>query len=1291
MRNVVIGCAVVLQLASGLPLSAQIRSTPLTLPLRRPVTQAASAGAASGAADAGQTNSAQSARPALRDEEIAVLTADYQRLSPEDREAMVATYRDLGIDLLAALGLATGDAAATGTAQQGGKASLLLKAVRKLSFARTPDLVLEARAKIGLRAVPLPAADAPIDDQANWLHQNVLAGEWTALQSFLKERAGGEAAEMYAHVLQSTNQGDPGLLPEEILAISEACPSDLNEWQLTLLAQLLKNAAARSSTGPFLDQLRAGTTFFGPQEDGRRDRTAKFLSDAMLVVEAYDYLPVLENAREKRNTEALVAHARYHEARAVALGAAPAAEQQRRTAWELYCEVVMLETADPTQRREAMGQAIELLPHIPPGPATHWLQSVFARPSLAAAGLEAVALKAMRIGNEKLSMQERASAILMMKDSVDALLNDEDVELAQLRVPLRLLTMSLVTAAEETISKQAGKTGVAAETALLLRALPGERWRSLIEPSLAVRAWKAFVGIALAADSTDLALELLAKAIAQTPKQSMELADEFLRVWLLRLNPAPDPQRMNQFIVIGGRSQRAAAPLTRGRQTRNLERLQQLLDLLDGIGANGRSLERVVQAFAACHGKAETFRRDRVVSVLGPIEQLAPAVSARLAEAMRSGLNGDWRSRDVQRDQGNQRSDSEIEALIEEGYSLALELIDSAQLQDAESWRYAMTKAALSYDHMQFRRQREQDAASYNAARQDLFRAFGAAARQYQAAVIRGDLRQDPGVYLTWFGISLGSSDLSGLSAEDLLSEGAENTEQMELIRRQILEMPDEMAASHLGEFSRRVIDQLPRLTPEVKPGVVQRACAIVGDHPAGALLRQTQELYQDLLRDEIHLHLTVDGPDHVGTSAFGAVLTLRYSAAIGRELGGFSQYLQNNVYTYVAGKYQAVSFRDRLEKSIRQAFSGDIELVHLGFFDSMNPSRPVQAEGQSGWEEKPLCYLVLRANDPSIDRLPTLQLDVNTMDDSGMVVLPVHSNSVVIDATPLPVNQQRTGRPVFGLHAVETIDTRDVSAGTGTDIRFEVTATGRGVIPELTTLLPGFENAIPGYVMRQEAVEEEGIRVLGVEATDSNLRTSAAPDESETYVDADEDGVFRLMTTRKWSLVFAPRGMAQGNAIQVPRLNSELQGTLAVERYREMDLIPVDSLIVPVRDSREWPFLWLLLATMIAAALGIVVWQRMAQKDGASTAVEAGLRLPAEITPFTAVMTLRRFSKDYAGRLNPEQSVSLQADISALEQTFFGADTTADPDLAANAVRRWFDVLGGTSVAADRSAPAPA
>ena len=91
-----------------------------------PVDAAISRAAAASAAAGG--------KPVLRDEEKALLKADYEKLSPGEREAMVAAYKDLGIDLLAAVGSPASAASATAKND-------LLKAIRALNFARTADKV----------------------------------------------------------------------------------------------------------------------------------------------------------------------------------------------------------------------------------------------------------------------------------------------------------------------------------------------------------------------------------------------------------------------------------------------------------------------------------------------------------------------------------------------------------------------------------------------------------------------------------------------------------------------------------------------------------------------------------------------------------------------------------------------------------------------------------------------------------------------------------------------------------------------------------------------------------------------------------------------------------------------------------------------------------------------------------------------------------------------------------------------------------------------------------------------
>ena len=62
-----------------------------------------------------------------------------------------------------------------------------------------------------------------------------------------------------------------------------------------------------------------------------------------------------------------------------------------------------------------------------------------------------------------------------------------------------------------------------------------------------------------------------------------------------------------------------------------------------------------------------------------------------------------------------------------------------------------------------------------------------------------------------------------------------------------------------------------------------------LGAHEAGASLRAMEELYRDLVKDEIKLRLAVDGSDQVGVGKpFGVLLSLRFTNSVDRETGGF-------------------------------------------------------------------------------------------------------------------------------------------------------------------------------------------------------------------------------------------------------------------------------------------------------------------------------------------------------------------------------------------------------------------
>ena len=81
------------------------------------------------------------------------------------------------------------------------------------------------------------------------------------------------------------------------------------------------------------------------------------------------------------------------------------------------------------------------------------------------------------------------------------------------------------------------------------------------------------------------------------------------------------------IFAYGGRVGMAAAPLTRGRQARNLDRLRRVLDLMSDRGVDPRSVSGVVEAFQGCHSASEAYTEGDIVRILGPIEDL-PATTA---------------------------------------------------------------------------------------------------------------------------------------------------------------------------------------------------------------------------------------------------------------------------------------------------------------------------------------------------------------------------------------------------------------------------------------------------------------------------------------------------------------------------------------------------------------------------------------------------------------------------------------------------------------------------------------
>jgi hypothetical protein len=358
------------------------------------------------------------------------------------------------------------------------------------------------------------------------------------------------------------------------------------------------------------------------------------------------------------------------------------------------------------------------------------------------------------------------------------------------------------------------------------------------------------------------------------------------------------------------------------------------------------------------------------------------------------------------------------------------------------------------------------------------------------------------------------------------------------------------------------------------------------------------------------------------------------------------------------------VNYRDRLERSIRTSLSKGFEIEGIGFFDSMHPSGEVRESGESGWQEKPLAYVVLKATDPSIERIPPVQMDLDFIDQTGPVILAIESNSPPIDAAA-----SSKGRPVRELAIEQIIDTRNASE----EVTLEITASGRGVIGDLDDLLAGVEGAIDGYQIADDGIESHPLSMTEAAVDEGVLfRFSSSDDEEEEFAGPDEDGVHRQSTERRWTIRFVPEldATASGDFV-VPVVTDGVAADLQVQVFDDMDLVKVDGGVIELKQGvRSW--VWWVSGILIAMFFVLWLLLRTRTRGDGEAVDEFRDLLPSRWSPFAAVATLQRIDADYGDRLRPGRRGDLRATIGDIETKFFGPQGRADETGLETIVRAW-------------------
>lgn len=1060
------------------------------------------------------------------------------------------------------------------------------------------------------------------------------------------------------------------LLSEDFYALVEASPTNLREENIPALAKLVKTALGEGGRSTLVTKLQAGWKGLGGDTPEGRKLATQLLSALGWIKDAAPFLP-LENAQwEDADSTQLVFAMEYF----TQAGIADRDERQLQRAAEL-CAWLM-KTArfgnyTRPQFRLAMDRLVQLLPALEHEDALKLIREQLFKQTATLSDLISIIGELGQKAAAGKDLQERASSLGTQHLILEALVAKEDA------IPPNTAVLVMNWLAEAEGCYRAGgavavemsqaermmlrRYGMDRETevttlptAQILATAPPAGLVQRLNPGLAQRVQLTLLKVnVLQPDEADLSL--LRDYVKNHPELSREVCQDVLAGWVSqRTKPAESEQvkRMRSYgMPIPTQMLQAGSgiPLTRLRQNQNIQRFKKLLQDLREISTEPLDPTLIVQAFMTLHSGAEVYQLADIEAIFGPPEKMVREELLDLLGGMRGRLGEQWRDPAAQQAAATNRTEEEAKDEVSNGYRTALELARRGIREEDGDWASFITRGQLFFDASQYEFDRQIQLSEYVNLRDEAFASFRTAAKVYAEKVPtlpQGQWTVEP--FQAWFFVMLGASDLAQLTSNPARSDPG-----LTAIGDAMRALPGEAADAHLEMFGKMLGDVFPRVPGNVRQRFLGSGLKIIGEeHPAAAAATKSLDYYRELL-DEIQLRVTIDGPTTVGhRQPFGVFIGLEATRQLQRESGGFGKYIagspnqqqQMMMMGGGGGGGGRQNLREDFAKNIHAALDETFEVVSITFHDSAVKTIDLPREG---WVETPLLYAVLRAKNPAVDRIPSIQLDMDFVDQPGLVLLPVMSQVQPLDATDASV----PNRPCADLNLSLTMDEREWDDGS---LVVEITARGQGIIPNIDEL---FEDERDGF---------------SHEVVDSNLSVSQfVSDGRQRSPQAD----------RNWQITYKRKPDLRGDVtFAFPKLKAGIEPvSIEYKRFEDADLATIDAAtaaagvrLAGTTGNSSRYLIFIVIAAVIAAAVWIM---RKRLKPAKATDAEE-LAAPAEPTPFTTILFLRRIGQVRGSRLSPTDQAALESEISHIEAAFFSGGPPPAIDLSA-ITHKWRQVAG--------------
>lgn len=1150
------------------------------------------------------------------------------------------------------------------------------KMLQSLQIDRTPSGILTARLAARLTEkkqtdtppAATPSTDPKSDARAKTaaykrafekFRSDVTLGNWDEVKSYLADLPDNDAATAFSSLVTRLNapvmvrprkeiaglgakqhNQTQYLRLREFFALTDAAKKAPNPKTLQQLAGLIKGD--KKPTADFFKTLEKGNRYFGSSEENKA-RTARLLIEAGHLEEITPFLPNEEQALEKKDHSLLNLLGRYH----AESYTADRGKEHLPKAWELSLGIIRAKAAPINDRTEALYRALSLVPNLDDGTGKKWLSKTFSNASTEGFEILATVGTLTAQTREVRSADFRLDQLKLQSAAVAALTGTPEIDLTPWQEILTLYVLNWNAEAERSYrldasnslrpksnvdsygnifysryqqptSQASQRTTPAIPSGELLHTRPNDEWLAQIDPPVRLDTLAHTARLFLKVKEGAQAFPILKKLTAARPAETAELIREMIRVWGENHNPNQTSRYRSSYSYYSGYNQRAETiPLTRSKQERNLKLLATMVTEVKALGLQENFQEDFADAFIQAHSQAEVWRVELLASVFGETAKLDPKTIIALLHRMRGNLAGLWPDPKVQEKAKTKRKDKELEAQILKGYSAAKNLCLDALQQHPDNWALNLQFASLKYEESNYKAgitSHPEHTTTKVLALEDL----AAAAQSYIATLPLDDQKEEStDAFTTWFYAALGSPDLAALKAEHQPISG-----EYPKIKAALESIPEPARKRHLDDFAKTLNARLANVSADLKYRFLESAIQITGEHQRIEEAAKVFQYYKDLVT-EIQLNVYLDGPDRINASEpFGLFVNLNHTKEIERESGGFQRYLinQNNTpYAYNYGR-PTEDYRDKFEKNARGVLEEHFEIVSLTFHNSKVASR---TNTQEGWTTTPYAYFLLKPKGPEIDVIPPLKIDLDFLDTSGYVVLPIISPAIPIDAS-----QEAPARPIRDLSLSMTLDQREAEKE-GT-IALEIRASGHGLVPSLHHLI---ELPIDGFKI-------------------------ASTDDRELQIDEldarSEDG--SPISTHEWRLILEADGNKLPSQFTFPKVLAELSSQegkgLTLQKYEDVDLVTVEETTkIMAGSDAPSPWLWLTPLVLIGA---LIAFFRLRKKAPVKI-VEDGPALPTTLTPVTVLAFLETLQSD--PRLPADSQADLSKSIRSLQDRAFGSD----------------------------------